>query len=148
MTKKTTNDRLSQRKLLYVTIGPGSRPSHPGPSLSSPVVKKLRLYTNRYMNIYKTERPETDQPIKLSSPLRLIKPNLDRCSYAVDARFCVFECRSEEKSFSGPIVKISYDRDVVRKEVIHHYVVRTLYAVGVYCRPSTSSNQLISWIHI
>ncbi|KAL2277362.1 hypothetical protein FJTKL_00066 [Diaporthe vaccinii] len=74
---------------------------NPGPSLSSPVVKKLRLYTNRYKNICRTERPETDRSVKLSSPLRLIKPNLDRCSYAVDARFCVFECKSEEKSFSG-----------------------------------------------
>lgn len=103
MTKKSTNDRLSQRKLVYVTFGRGSYSSQPGPSLSSPVDKKLRLYTNRYMNMYQTERPENDRPAKLSSPLRLIKPNLDRCSSAVDARFCVFECIVKRSPFQVPL---------------------------------------------
>lgn len=47
MTKKSTNDRLSQRKLVYVAFGRGSYSSQPGPSLSSPVDKKLRLYTKQ-----------------------------------------------------------------------------------------------------
>lgn len=93
MTKEAAYDHLSQRKLMMyvVTIGPGPRPSQFQARASLPV-KKLRLYTKQIQELVQDCETKSDRPVKLSSPLRLIKTNLDRCSYAVDARFCVFEC--------------------------------------------------------